>query len=309
MSDAMSQSPSDTVAHETPVMQEVVTAVVPESTPEPAPAPFETKKWAIKANGKDREMSEAELLKYAGLGITSDERFKEAAAAKKEMESFRKQLMDGDLIQTLQGMGMSKGQIDEYLAGAITRYAEQEAMTPEQRELQELRAMKAEREAQQKLEQEERQRREEFEVIQREYTAVRDETSKAFEELGFPDSPILFDKVLAVMETAAEARYTISARDAAKVVLQEEVPTLASYIKSLPRETIKQLLGADLVKALATEKVVEAKRAEAPLTQLRENAVKQASLSAKQPAKPKTHSEFFDELKREASQALKNGGR
>lgn len=112
----------------------------------------------------DRELPYDEALQLAERGLKAGNAFRELGETKKSLQRWNelKELarQDPQKFLTSEEVGMSQEEMEEFIFSSIAKRLEKEALTPEQRELEELRnkdKQRSEEEARRKKEEEEQQ--------------------------------------------------------------------------------------------------------------------------------------------------------
>jgi len=219
----------------------------------------------IKVNGREKKItSYAEWQKYASLGAASSERFEEAKRMREEAEEIRKIVEDGDVLQILKRKGLQGDELKSALAQVVENLLEEEQLDPRDRELRELKAEKearirAEKEAKEEAERESYQKQ-----VQAEAEKFVNDIYTAAEEFGLPAEPFLVQNVASELEASFDAGVQMDVKDAVKLVRDRFMEDYTTYVKALPVDVLKQVLGDDIVKALQSDAVKAAKAAEKP---------------------------------------------
>lgn len=126
------------------------------SKPKLQAAPEGPKLKEYKIDGQIIKMTEAEADQYVSLGVAGYKRMAEAAKARKEADAYREKY-EKDPIAAIKDSKMSR----EEKRAALERYykeefMDQDAMSPEQKELNELKKWRAEKESKEKKDFEEK---------------------------------------------------------------------------------------------------------------------------------------------------------
>lgn len=110
-----------------------------QSTEQEAPKSTPEERYRIKVAGQERDLSRAEIEKYAGMGLSANEKWEEAAKFRKQSEAWTKQLKENPsefLANPDLGLDMDSISM-EYLSRKVDAQlaAEAEArMTPQERQ-------------------------------------------------------------------------------------------------------------------------------------------------------------------------------
>lgn len=234
---------------ETPVV-ETQTDTTPESQVEtkteakPEPKVEPPKKYKLKVNGQEREVDEKMLIALAQKGSSSDERFREAAKKQKEIEDIVK---SGDPDKILKEL--LKIDPEEYSKNKIANAIKRLSMTPEQRELEDLR-QKVQAAEKERIEREEQAKREAQSRATQHFVAKYDkEIPDALKKAGLPvnEDTVKYtaETMLTIMDEGLdpdEVTYDVI-MDAVK---QKYVSSMKSFFKASDVDALWALLGEDL---------------------------------------------------------------
>ncbi len=95
-------------------------------------------KYTIKVNGREKQVTLAELTKYAQMGDSATERYKEAMSIRKNAESIINKAKSNP-IEALFEAGLSKDQVKDYMEKWYAKeYIEPETLSKEERRIKEL---------------------------------------------------------------------------------------------------------------------------------------------------------------------------
>lgn len=205
------ETPSEEAAEESSVEGQSSTDTTPKKEASPPKEAFETSTFKLKVNGEEVEVSGKKLMEAYQRGESGAARLREAADLRKQVEGRENQLravarelstpegfyqmllaMDGDPISFL---------------GKVATLAKEEAkLSPEQRELRDLKAQKQVSERQRA--EQERKAREQAEQAQ--IDAAQDAYEDAFEDemdtLGVPEDDDIRDDLLVQVARLASAK-------------------------------------------------------------------------------------------------------
>ncbi len=246
-----------------------------ESTPEPSnEKPSEKpKKYQVKVDGGVEEASEEELLAAYSKVKAANKRFQEAAEerkmaaqAKAEAEKI-KESIKSDPWSVLASLGIdSRKAAEEFLIQQLER----DAMSPEQKEAEELRRKLKEyeeKESRSKQEAEDRAKKEQEEAERAEAQKLTEEITKSFEiefqealeSSKLPRNPKLIAKMAEIMMDAEQEGYSISAKQAAKIVEKDIKMLKQALINDLDPDTLAEFLGEENIKKIRKRDVEKLK--------------------------------------------------
>lgn len=108
-------------------------------------APKPAEKFTVKVDGTLKQLTLDELIRHAQKGIGSEKRFGQAAELTKKNQALLKALTESDDDQFEQVLKQLGRDPDAWAEKRLAKLAQMQNMTPEQRELAELKAQLAER--------------------------------------------------------------------------------------------------------------------------------------------------------------------
>jgi len=196
-----------------------------------------------------REYTQAELEAHLSTSSRADQILKEAAQAKAEVEQARAGLKDpGKRRAILKELGVDTVKEAEDI---LIEHLEQQQMTPEQRELAELKAEKAARlESEKASEAEKAAKAQEAQVAQL-TAAYEQQFVEAIDSAGLPRTPDVGIQLTQIVMDAVDAGYEVSPAEAA-VILKSRITeanrsvfegmTVAQLRAALPEKAIKALI-------------------------------------------------------------------
>lgn len=210
------------------------------------------KKHKVKINGKEVEMTEAELIRRASLSSGAEEKFQEAAQMRQQVQQVIEMLKNPkQFFEIAQKLGHDvTGMSEEHLSEQVRR----EMMSPEECELEDLRNWKAEQEriAQEQAEAEQRTAAEqqEYEARQQAAQFYDQKITEILSQADLPKTPYTVKKVAARLKAALAKGYEMPVETAVDLVRQEFSDDIQSMYGSLEGEALVNALGADLVKKI-----------------------------------------------------------
>lgn len=252
-----SSSPSPSSSSPAPASGSAPTAQgaqgdVPAAAGTSAEVKEQIRKLKLKVNGKEVEMDEPEVLRRAQLAEAADQKFQEAAKTRKQMEEFVRQLKSDPLsILTNPELGIDfKGLAEQYLGQELQR----ELMTPEQRELEELREFRrAQEEAAEQARQQEMtaSQQREFQALQQRAAKEYDEKiTEVLQQSNLPKTPRTVKRVAEMLYNAMEKGYELDINTAVDMVRGDFSTDLTELVGGLDGEGIVKFFGEDVVKKL-----------------------------------------------------------
>jgi hypothetical protein len=211
-------------------------------------AQAEARKWKLKVNGKEREVTEEELLSGYNRAEAAEERFKEAAMTKKQAEEFVNMLKK-DPIALLKDprLGHDVRMIAEKY---LLEQMQEEMLTPEQKELKEAKAkLKAYEDQKRAIEQEQMKARDK--ELTEKYTAdYSNQIIKALNENSLPKTEYTVKRIAYYMHLGLQKGLNLSASDVADKVKQDYINEQKALFAAADGGTLVQLLGEDAANKL-----------------------------------------------------------
>lgn len=210
-------------------------------------------KTKVKVDGKEVELTEEELKKYASLGKASQKRMEEAAKIRKEHERLQADVTS--MIETLQKnpeevlkhFGID---IDKFAEDRINKKLEDAAKSPEQKEKEEL-LKKLEEYEKKTKEAEEKAKVEAQERLNNEIASkIEQDINKAFEVSDLPKSPYAIRKIADLLSIAAAQKIDLEASDVIPIVKKQMVEDFKNLSGILPEEMLEEILGNEKVSSL-----------------------------------------------------------
>ena len=240
-------------------MGEATSEKKPESTPETSEkkptetqAEKEIRKLKMKVNGKEREYTEDEVIRRAQMFESAEEKFQEAAKRTKQMEQFIEALKTNPaaiLSHPELGIDMRK-LAEEYLTKEVKR----EMMSPEERELEELRTFKQQYEEQRQNEEKKRlteQQQQELQALQQRQREHFDkQISEVLSKSNLPKNAYTVKKVAELLHSAVSKGYELDVQLAVDMVKESYLTDIQSLVGSLDGEHLLSMLGGDIAKKI-----------------------------------------------------------
>lgn len=256
--------------------------------------PNEFKKYKVKIDGQEMEVTEKELLSGYQRATAAQKRFDDAAKMRKQNEQFIN-LLKKDPVKVLSHPDIGhdvRKLAEEYLAGELRK----ESLSPEQRELEELRTKLRESEEKDKAAAE-TAKQQEFQKLQSYYE--EDYTSKivkALETSGLPKTPSTVSRMAQYMLRANEQGYEVEPTDVVTLVKEDYMGDVKALFGSLDGDTLISLLGKDVVNKIKKTEIEKIKsKTPANPTQTKEVA-KPTAKSEDRPSKKMSWDDYKREL-------------
>lgn len=210
----------------------------------------EIKKWKLKVNNQEHEVTESEMIRRAQLGYSADEKFKKANEIKTQAEDFFRMLKtDPMAVLTHPELGLDMRNLAEnFLAGELKK----EMMPPEQRELEDLRAYKAEQTKAREDADKERMtqgQQQEFARAQKKAATEYDtKISEVLKAADLPKQPRTVKRVAEALKVALENGYDLDVETAVDMVREEYLADFKQMFGGLKGESLTKFLGDDALR-------------------------------------------------------------
>lgn len=251
-------------------------------------APEDSDKYEVTVDGEKLLLTRDELMRGFQLGAASHKRFQEAAAARKEAEAALSKIKENPLEAFLEAGGDQKAfraLVEDYLLKEI----EYDKLSPEEKELNDLRRYKEEQEV---LRQQEAQRKQE-ELRAQETHMLREQYTKqytqALSDAGVPASEKAIQFVAKAQLDAMEAGYEMPLDLAIQYYKEEQNNSINNYLSSLPAEQLVDVIGKERMKEIRRQELAGLKN---PVSKK-----KSSEPVREEPTESLSASEFFANLR------------
>ena len=208
---------------------------------QPKPPVQPPRKMKLKVDGRNEELSEEEVIKWAQMGRAAQSRFQEAAAMRKQAEDFIQMLKTNPrAVLENKNIGVDLRKFAEDYLGEQLR-AQQ--MTPEQRRIKELEdSLKAKeaQEAEGKKTAEQRQHDAEIAQYQQEYDIS---IPQAIEKAGLPKTPYTVKRITDYMISALNNGVDVSPDAVTEMVRQDYMSDLIALAGGMDGDRLLALFG------------------------------------------------------------------
>lgn len=215
---------------------------------EPAKAPPVPKKYKVKVEGQEHEVDEAELLRGYSINKMATRRAQEAAQMRKQAQEVL-ELAKSDPVAFLQHPSIG-ADVKKLFQSHLQRELEMQQMSPDQRELAELRLQyEAEKKHRESYEQQRKQ-----EEGQRQVDYYRQEYDKsasaALAESGLPRTPTTLRRMAELQMKNLKMGLDLEPSQLTSIVREEIAAEQVEILKSLSGEQLHKMLGEETGKKL-----------------------------------------------------------
>lgn len=235
-------------------------------------------KYTITVDGEKMNVSKEELVKFAQMGKAGQKRMQEAAQLKNDVLDLLRTLKSNPLsVLKDPALGIDPLKLANEI---ISRQAEEEAKTPEQRERDLLQQEVEELRRQMKESEDAKASAEEARLLQETEVEMESEITEAIQELGLPRKPAVLKRIADIMLAAMDAKKNITIKQAATIANKELNRDFNEMVSSLSDESLESFLGKDLLKRIRTS---DLKRVKNPVVGAQEQP---RAAAAPKPSKP-----------------------
>jgi hypothetical protein len=249
-------------------------------------------KTKMKINGKERELSLAELKKHASIAQASEEKFTSAKKMREEAEQIRKAVESGDVVKSLKNMGKSPQEIKRMLEDNLLNMIEEENLDPKERELREYRErdrLNKEKEEENKKTQEKQKYEAE---VKKHQQKLESDMIQAVQKSNLPVNAMVFKMIAQEMLSAGENDIEMTVEDAVSRVESQIIDTYLELLPKIGKDRVKNALGKDLLGSLRAEEIKSIKDASSNLPQAKKPVEKKETKSEERPV-GMTQEQFF----------------
>jgi hypothetical protein len=204
--------------------------------------------------GIDEEHAEW-MTKQMQLSKVSQKRMQESKALESQVQTFVKALK-GDTKNVLAQMGIDPR---EFAAHIIEEEMKLQALSPEQRERQQLEQKLKALEEERRKEKEEFSKKELERQTQQEYEKIDTKMTTAIEKSGLPKSAVVVKKMADYMLLGLQAGVTLEPEDVIDLVKEEMHTDFKALIASLGEDQAEAFIGKDVLNKIRKKNISKAK--------------------------------------------------
>lgn len=242
------------------------------------------KKYKAKVNGKEKEIeldlnNDEEVLKYIQKAMASDEKFREAATIRKQMESLVQALKE-DPRQVLSHPSLGVD-LKTFAENILNEAMEEELKTPEQKAQE---ALQKELEEKNKKLEEIEQRAREAELArieEQEFRQLDQEITSALSDIqDLPKSPYVVKRLTDAMIDAVNKGYTeVRVQDVLPIVRDKVKQELKAMFDIMPEEALEEVMGSNNLNRLRKKRLARRKKPVEGASNVKDSGKKEASKS------------------------------
>lgn len=206
-----------------------------------------TYKHKVKVDGKESEVTLEELARDYQTKKLSDQKMMTATAKERRAEEFIKKLMsDPKSILRAKELGLTREQIRKLGEDLVAEELNEELMDPKDKEIRDLKAFKAEQEA----EKEKRAKEEEDRKFLATKKRYADEYTKQIMEVvdksTLPKTPYMVSRVARLMAASLDSEKPLTAMEAVPLVKEDYKSDINHFLKDLNAAQMIEFLGEDV---------------------------------------------------------------
>lgn len=263
---------------------------VPEGTEQvnPATGLTPTEEFELKINGQAIKYKKEDVLTAAQKFYAGEDKLKEAALLQKNVIDTLK----NKPWEVMEKLGLDP---DKLAHDRLYEKIRRERLTPEQKELEDLRNKQKEWEEMQKSQEQREQEAQHLQVVESHKNAV---ASSILEELpkatDLPQTSDSVVKIIGKMKEALSFGKQITVPQAIEMLRRDREDT-AKWLAQADPELVRKLIGAEKLQQISKAEIDAVKSMAADN---RAKGTKQAPKPAPEPAKKQTHSEWLAERER-----------
>lgn len=212
----------------------------------------EVRKMKLKINGQEREYTEDEVIRRAQMFEGADEKFRIANERTKQMENFFEKLKANPAaVLSHPELGINLRQFAEDF---LTQEIKNEMLSPEERELTELRKFKQEYEENNKKLQEETKTKQQQAQMEEMQNRQREHFDKQISDIlnksNLPKTPQTVKRVAELLHGALSKGYELDVQMAVDMVRDDYINGIQSLFGQLDGDNLINMLGGDLAKKI-----------------------------------------------------------
>lgn len=208
----------------------------------------------VKINGQEAKIPLSEAIKGYQSISAATQKFQEAKALREEADNIRNELLK-DPIGAARRLGLADDKLMELMENAVVADIEERKLTPEQRELRELKKFKEDMERKEAESRTKKEQDEHQSQVQAHSERISNEIIAEVEAGRLPKSPGAVRRVLEIIAIAGEANHGLSIQDAVGLYNQERQQTYSEQLRGMSVDQILELGGPELVKAIRQKDV------------------------------------------------------
>lgn len=201
------------------------------------------RRYKVKVNNEELEVDEDELVRGYQTRKAADEKFREAAMARKQAEEFISLLKnEEEVFNVLAKLGYDPKDLSEKY---LVKQLEEELLSPEEKELRDYKRKLAQYEAEKKAEQERIEQEQRLELINKFTNDYQTQIIDALETSGLPKTQHTVKRMSYYMHQALQRGYDLTAKDVVHLVREDYIQEQKALFGNLDGEKLVELLGKE----------------------------------------------------------------
>ena len=197
------------------------------------------------------------LTKQLQMSKAAQRAMQEKGSFEKQVQSFVENLK-GNTASVLSQMGINP---TEFATKILQNEIDKSKLTPEQKELQELKEVRKQLEADAKRKEAEFNQKEFDRNQQLEYTRIENEMIQTLDKSDLPHSPYITKRIAEYMLQGLQNNVNLSPEDVLPLVREDYINDLQSTFKGMSADKVESFIGKDLFNAVRKKNVAKAKSA------------------------------------------------
>jgi hypothetical protein len=234
--------------------------------------------FTLKIDGEEVQMTKEDVVRFAQLGKVGQKRMQEYSQYKKQVDGFLNALKN-DPVSVLRDpdLGIDLIKLSQEV---LSKKLEEEAMSPEQKELMEAKS-ELERLREEKKREEEERKQQEYDAEASKFEEeLQTKVTEALEKTGLRRDPVVLNRMTDILLMAHDNNLKITPMGAAELVKEELKGDTTSFIKQLSDEQLEEILGDEIITRIRKHSLKKIKSA-VPNTKTQEVAKEQPKTQQK----------------------------
>ena len=216
------------------------------------------RKYKVKINNEELEVDENELLRGYQTRKAADERFREAAMARKQVEEVISMLKDEDSVfEVLSKLGYDPRELSEKY---LVKRLEEETLSPQEKELREYKRKLAQFENAKKQEEARIQEEQRITLINKYTNDYSTQVVDALETSGLPKTPHTVKRMAYYLHQSLQRGYDLTAKDVVHLVKEDYMEEQKALFGGLDTDSLSNLLGKDTIAKIRKQELSKLKK-------------------------------------------------
>jgi len=217
----------------------------------------------LKVRGREMELDEGEVIRRAELAEGAEQKFQEAAQLRKQAEQFFQTLLSDPMSVLTHPELADKIKFRELAENYLSQELQKEMLSPEQRELQELRDYRQKQQkATEDAQKEQLTRTQQQEMAKLQQRAAQEydvKISEVLQQSDLPKNAHTVKRVAEMLYNALQKGYDLDVQTAVDMVREGYMTEISSLVGGLEGPSLIKALGPDIVKKLRKHDLAQLK--------------------------------------------------